>query len=132
MSILLAPFRWLAGFVAWIHAAFCALLTPEGRRAWAVVLCGGCGIVMTVLAYAGMFLLRDHAAWVFWLATEAMGIILIVISAITGLLVKRDIGGEINLPGGSGKLNIHQDDEPVPVNVTNAADEAVPVATASE
>jgi hypothetical protein len=111
MSWLLAPFRWLGALVAWIHAAFCALLDPEGRRAWAVVLCGGCGIVMTGLAYWGMFILRDHAGYVFWLATEAMGIVLIVISAITGLLVKRNIGGQVDLPGGGGgKLNIDQED----------------------
>lgn len=97
--------------VAWIHAAFCALLDPEGRRAWAVILCGGCGIAMTVFAYVALYLVRNHAGFVFWLATEAFGIILIVISAITGLLVKRNIGGQVDLPGGGGgKLNIDQAD----------------------
>jgi hypothetical protein len=101
------PFRAIRAFFGWIHLAFCALLNPEGRRAWAVILCGGCGIVMTVLAYWGMYLERDHPAYVFWLATEAFGIILIVISAITGLLVKRDIGGSVKLPGGGeGTVNI--------------------------
>jgi hypothetical protein len=101
--------------IAWIHAAFCALLTPEGRRAWAVILCGGCGIVMSGLAYWGMYLNRSHPAYTFWLATEAMGIVLIVISAITGLLVKRNIGGSVNVREGTGSVNIEdREDGPLP------------------
>lgn len=103
------PFRWAAAFIHWLHLALCALMTPEGRRGWAVILCGGCGVIMTALAYWGMYLNRGSPAYTFWLATEAMAIILVVISAITGLLVKRNIGGQWNFPGGTGgKIDIDQ------------------------
>lgn len=96
----------LTAFAAWVHTAICALMTSEGRRAWAVVLCGGCGVVMTAFAEQTLWLVKDHAAYVFWLGTEAMGILLVVISAITALIAKRHIGGEVNLRDGSGKLDV--------------------------
>lgn len=95
------PFRWAAIVVGWVRAALLALLYPEGRRAWAVLIAFGCGVVMAVIAAVGLYLDRHQPGYVFWIATEAMAVNLIVITAFTGLLVKRDIGGTVTLPGGS-------------------------------
>lgn len=86
---------WPRAFMAWVHAAFCALMDPEGRRAWAVVIAFGCGVTMTGYAIAAMFLVRTHAMLVFWLGAAAMFIILVTLTAFTGLLVKREIGGSV-------------------------------------
>jgi len=107
---------WLIGkptaFAAWLHAAFCALMTAEGRRAWAVIIAFGCGVTMTAYAAWSLWLVRDHAMLAFWLGLSAMFVILVVITAFTGLLVKRDIGGSISRNGGS--FNIRDGVEPPP------------------
>lgn len=104
MNLLLAPFRWVAGLFDWIHKAFCALMDPEGRRAWAVMIAFGCGITMTGYASAVLWLVRGHAMLAFWLGLAAMFIILVVITAFTGLLVKRNIGGTVKTPTGEASL----------------------------
>jgi hypothetical protein len=90
---------WPRGFVGWVHAAFCALLTPEGRRGWAVILAWGCAIVESVFVAVAIYLNRTHPMLVFWLGCSAQFIVVIVMTAITGLLVKRDIGGSLTKDG---------------------------------
>jgi hypothetical protein len=96
-------------FAGWVHAAFCALMDAEGRRAWAVVIAFGCGVSMTVYAGAALWLVRNNPMLAFWLGLGGLFIILVVITAFTGLLVKRDIGGSVSRDGGS--FNITQRDE---------------------
>jgi hypothetical protein len=100
------PFVWARAFLHWLRLAFCALLDPEGRRAWAVLLCGGGGMIMTAYASAALYIVRTHAMLAFWLGLAAMGIILFVMGAITALLAKRHIGGEVNVREGTGKLDL--------------------------
>jgi hypothetical protein len=102
------PIRWIAAFIHWMHLALCALMNPEGRRAWAVILCGGCGIIESAYSTYALLLLRDHPGYVFWLGTEANGLVLIVVSCFTGLLVKRNIGGQWNVGSSGGKIDIDQ------------------------
>lgn len=68
-----------------------ALMTPDGRRAWAfaAVLCGS--IVFTLFAAVGVWLNRDHPDHSFWLALAAHGQVLIGLTCLGALLVKRTI-----------------------------------------
>lgn len=85
---------------AFFHALatpFRALLDPEGRRAWALMLLCGAGVAMTAFASVGLYLVRERPTYVFYLAAGAMLLIGIVITGYAGLLVKRDI--DINALG---------------------------------
>jgi hypothetical protein len=108
LHVLGAPFRWISGFTGWVHAAFCALLTEEGRKGWAVIIAFGCGVSMTAYAVAALWLVRGKPLLAFWLGLAAMFIILLVITAFTGLLIKRSIGGSVSREGGS--FNIVDED----------------------
>lgn len=91
--------------VRFLHRALCALLDPEGRRAWAVLIAWGCGVAMTLYASYALWLVRKNPMLVFWLGLGGLFIIFVVITAFTGLLVKRDIGGSFSREGGS--FSIH-------------------------
>lgn len=83
---------WPRGFVGWIHAALCALMSEEGRKAWALLMAWGCSIAMTAMAASSLWLVRKSAMLAFWLGLSAMAIILIVITGIMVLLgVRREI-----------------------------------------
>ena len=83
---------WPRGCVSWLHAATCALMTEEGRKAWALVIAWGCGIAMTGYAAAVLWFVRRSPMLAFWLGLSAMGIVLVVITGIMVLLgVRRDI-----------------------------------------
>lgn len=109
MNLLLAPFRAIGALFGWIHKAFCALLDPEGRRAWAVVIAWGCSVAMTAYSGYALWLVRDHALLAFWMGSQANLIIFLVVSAITGLLIKREIGGSWSKDGG-GNINVKDKD----------------------
>jgi hypothetical protein len=96
---------WPRGLVSWIHAAFCALLTPEGRRGWAVIIAWGCGVVETAIGAAVLYLVRRNPMLAFWIGLSSQFIVLVVITAFTGLLVKREIGGSVSKDGGSFTIN---------------------------
>lgn len=86
---------WPRAFAAWIHAAFCALMTEEGRKAWALIMAWGCSVAMTAMAASSLWLVRKSAMLAFWLGLSAMLIILIVISGIMVILgVRRNMTGK--------------------------------------
>lgn len=67
------------------------ILTPDGRRAWAfAAIVGGC-ITFTGFAAVGVWLSRGHANHSFWLALAAHGQVLVGLTCIGALLVKRTI-----------------------------------------
>lgn len=81
------------------------ILTPDGRRAWAfAAILGGC-IVMTLFAAVGVYLVSGNAGLSFWLALAAHAQILVGMTLLGALFVKRQIkvgrdGAEItDLPG---------------------------------
>jgi hypothetical protein len=80
-------------------------LTPDMRRAWAfLALLGGCA-VMTVFAAVGVYLVRGDAKLSFWLALAAHAQILVGMTALSALLVRRTVkagrdGIEISDAGG--------------------------------
>lgn len=65
--------------------------SPDGRRAWAfLALLGGC-VVFTLFAAAGVFLVRRDAGFSFWLALAAHAQILVAMTALSALLVRRTV-----------------------------------------
>jgi hypothetical protein len=84
LRVLGTPFRVLG-------AAFRALLTPEGRRAWALILLAGSAISMTGYASVVLWLVRHDPSRAFYLGVGAMIHIAIVTTGLAGLLVKRDL-----------------------------------------
>lgn len=68
------------------------IATPSGRRAWAfLAIVGGC-MTMTVFAAAGVYIVRANAGLSFWLALAAHVQIVIGMTALAALFVKRHIG----------------------------------------
>ena len=68
-----------------------ALMSADGRRAWAFVAVVGGAIVFTLFAGVGVWLNRNHADHSFWLALAAHGQVLIGLTCLGGLLLKRMI-----------------------------------------
>lgn len=67
------------------------LSTPDGRRAAAfAALLGGCG-VMTIFAAVGVWLVSGNATYSFYLALAAHVQILLGLTALSALLVKRNL-----------------------------------------
>lgn len=86
------------------------IMSPDGRRAWAfAALVGGC-VTFTLFAAVGVYLVRQDAEKAFWLALAAHGQVLVGMTAIGALLVKRTIragrdGVEISDSGDQGASN---------------------------
>jgi len=78
-------------------SGFRAILTPEGRRAWALGLLAGGGLAMTIFAGAALWIVRDRPQLAFSLGLGALMLIAIVLTGFAGLLVKRTIN--VALPG---------------------------------
>lgn len=67
------------------------LLTPEGRRAAAFgAVLGGC-VVMTLFAAVGVYLVSGNAKYSFWLAIAAHAQILVGMTGLIAMFVKRHI-----------------------------------------
>lgn len=65
--------------------------TPEHRRAWAfAALVGGC-VVFTIFAAVGVYLVRGDVEKAFYLALAAHGQVLVGMTAIGALLVRRTV-----------------------------------------
>ena len=80
-------------------------LTPDLRRAWAfAALLGGC-VTFTLFAAVGVFLVRGDAKFSFFLALAAHAQLVIGMTALSALLVRRTVkagrdGIEISDAGG--------------------------------
>lgn len=67
------------------------LLTPDGRRAAAfLAILGGC-IVMTLFAAMGVYLVSGNVTYSFWLAMAAHAQIMLGLTALAALFVKRGL-----------------------------------------
>lgn len=67
------------------------ILTHDGRRAWAfAAIVGGC-VVFTVFAAVGVYLVRKDAQLAFYLALAAHAQILVGMTALAALFVKRTV-----------------------------------------
>lgn len=67
------------------------LRTAEGRRGWAfIAILGGC-ITFTIFAAVGVYLVRDIPGFAFWLALAAHVQILVGMTALSAMLVKRTV-----------------------------------------
>lgn len=68
-----------------------SIMTPDGRRAWAfAAIVGGC-VVFTAFAAVGVWLSRAVPDHVFYLALAAHAQVLVGLTCIGALLVKRSI-----------------------------------------
>ena len=67
------------------------LLTPDGRRAAAFAALFGSAIVMTILAAIGVWLVSGNALYSLYLALAAHAQILVALTALGALLVKRTL-----------------------------------------
>lgn len=67
------------------------ILTHDGRRAWAfAAIVGGC-VTFTVFAAVGVYLVRNDAKLAFYLALAAHAQILVGMTALAALFVKRTV-----------------------------------------
>ena len=67
------------------------ITTPDGRRAWAfLAIVAGC-MTMTAFAAIGVYLVRGSIGMSFWLALAAHGQVLVGMTALAALFVKRSI-----------------------------------------
>lgn len=67
------------------------IMTHDGRRAWAfAAICGGC-VVFTLFAAVGVYLVSNNAEYAFYLALAAHAQILVGMTALAALFVKRTI-----------------------------------------
>jgi len=67
------------------------IMSPDGRRAWAfAAVTGGC-VVFTLFAAVGVYLVRGDPERAFWLALAAHAQVLVGLTCIGALLVKRQI-----------------------------------------
>jgi hypothetical protein len=107
--------------IAALKAAVAALMVPDGRRAWALVFLTWGGVMMTSYAAVALWLVRRNAFDVFALGVLAHLSIILVLTGIAGLLVKRTIearDGDRTLKiGDQGAI----DDTPSPATVSAAA-----------
>jgi hypothetical protein len=109
---------WPRGFVAWCHAAICALTTDEGRKGWAMLAALGCCVVMTAEVGFVLWLVKSKPMLAFWIGLSAQGVNFVVVTGLMVLIgVKRKTNIEVPLPGG-GKASLGIDDEGQPVVVT--------------
>ena len=68
-----------------------SLLTPEGRRAFAFAAIMGCCVVMTLFAAVGVYIVSGNAGLSFWLALAAHAQIMVGLTGLIALFVKRSI-----------------------------------------
>lgn len=67
------------------------ITTHDGRRAWAfAAIVGGC-VVFTIFAAVGVWLVSGHAEYAFYLALAAHAQIIVGMTALAALFVKRTI-----------------------------------------
>jgi hypothetical protein len=81
----------MRGFFHACGSPFRALLDPEGRRAWALLLMAGCSVVMSLYVCAVLWIVRNQPQYAFYLGIGGFLMIAIVTTGYAGLLVKRAI-----------------------------------------
>jgi hypothetical protein len=113
MNEVKAFWAWLTvvprGFMAWVHTAFCALMTEEGRKAWALLMAWGCSVAMTAFTVAVLWFVRKSPMLTFWLGLCAMGIIFVV---ITGIMVLLGVRRSTHLKHGDSDFSIDDQSPP--------------------
>lgn len=63
--------------------------TPGGRKSWAFLALVGGAMVFTVFAAVSVWMLRDKAGFIFWLALAAHVHIIVCLTGLSALLVRR-------------------------------------------
>lgn len=81
----------MARFFRWLGTPFRALLDPEGRRAWALLLMAGCSVSMTAYVVWVLWIVRTTPQYAFYLGVGGFLMIAIVTTGFAGLLVRRSI-----------------------------------------
>lgn len=61
----------------------------DRRRNWGLVLLAGGGMAMTAYACAALWLVRDDRDYAFYLGAGALGLVGVVLTGFSALLVKR-------------------------------------------
>lgn len=87
------------------------MLTPDGRRAVALLMLAGGGAVMTAYAAWALWMVRAVSQYAFYLGLAAHVSILIVLTGFAGLLVKRML--KANIAGASFEADDHSSDDVV-------------------
>ena len=65
--------------------------TVGGRKAWTFLALVGAAMVFTAFAGAGVWIVRDSPGLSFWLALAAHAQIVIVLTGLAALLVRRSV-----------------------------------------
>jgi hypothetical protein len=68
-----------------------SLTSADGRRAWAFAAIMGCCVVMTLFAAVGVYIVSGNAGLSFWLALAAHAQIMVGLTGLIALFVKRSI-----------------------------------------
>lgn len=93
-----------------LAAIFGTMFSADGRRTWALIaLVGGCAMFTAMAAWA-LHLVRHNAGFVFWLGLAAHAQVLVGMTGIAALLVKRQLkvsreGIEISDNAGGGNAS---------------------------
>ena len=71
------------------------LLTPDGRRGFALLFMLGGGIAMTIYAGFALWFVRNNPGYVVTLGLSAHLAVLVVLTGFAGLLVKRMLKADV-------------------------------------
>ena len=91
------------------------MLTPDGRRAVALLMLAGGGAVMTAYAAWALWMVRAVSQYAFYLGLAAHLSILVVLTGFAGLLVKRMLRASV---AGSSFEASDSADPPIPTTTT--------------
>lgn len=69
-----------------------AITNEDGRKAWSFMALVGAGMVFTVFAGLGLWMVREVAGFVFWLTLAAHGHIFVVLGALGWAIGRRMLG----------------------------------------
>lgn len=127
---------YVGAFFRALGAPFRALLTPDGRRAWALLLMAGCSVTMTAYVTWVLWIVKAREDYAFYLGIAGFLMIAIVTTGFAGLLVKRLVDLDalgIKLKVSDQEIQVIADKiaAAVPPPVTPAAPTSVTVNTAS-
>ena len=78
------------------------IMTPDGRRAWAFAAITGGAMVFSAFIWIALYMVRDHAGFVFYLALAAHAQVLVGMTALGWALGRR-----LQLSGGKDGVTIN-------------------------